>query len=245
MGLALDRDICRPHRALSGGWSVMPPEHSARQRACSRQQQLRAERAERGLCPRCGKRPPEPGLKLCHGCNEKRRTAERARREKARSEGKQYGGRDPERCRRVDRAGDRRRRRAWKERQGCVHPAVVRRPEDNRSVCAPCREVRRALDRRRYGARRAASHCVRCNQPTVGGLSRCGRLSRAGEGARLCREKERRREETLCREARAGRVCGFVDSPPGARPAVSAAHIGPTPARPSVTWRRFGRRRSP
>ena len=160
----------------------MPPEHSARQRARSRQQQLRAERAERGLCPRCGKRPPEPGLKLCRGCNEKRRTAERARREKARSEGKQYGGRDPERCRRADRAADRRRRRAWKEAGLCTS-CGRRRPQDNRSVCEPCREVRRALDRRRYGARRAASHCVRCTQPTVGGLSRCGRC--------LALEKER------------------------------------------------------
>ena len=58
-----------------------------------------------------------------------------------------------------------------------------RRPEDNRSVCEPCREARRTRDRRRYDARRAAGRCVRCTQPTVGGLSRCGRC--------LALEKER------------------------------------------------------
>ena len=85
-----------------------------------------------------------------------------------------YGGRDPEQCRRADRAGDRRRRRARQEAGLCTS-CGLRRPEDNRSVCEPCREARRALDRRRYDARRAAGRCVRCTQPTVGGLSRCGR----------------------------------------------------------------------
>ena len=158
----------------------MPAEEGACGR--SRQQQLRAARVARGRCPRCGKCPPEPGLKLCHGCGEKRRAAERARRAKARTEGKQYGGRDPERCRRVNRDGDRRRRRAWKEAGLCTS-CGHRRPEENRSVCEPCRETRRALDRRRYNARRAAGRCVRCTQPTVGGLSRCGRC--------LALEKER------------------------------------------------------
>ena len=162
----------------------MPLEKPVHEGACSlsRQQQLRAERAERGLCPRCGKRPPEPGLKLCPRCGEKRRAAERARRANARVEGKQYGGRDPERCRSADRAADRRRRRAWKEAGLCTS-CGRRRPQDNRSVCEPCREARRALDRRRYAARQAAGCCVRCTQPTIGGLSRCGRC--------LALEKER------------------------------------------------------
>ena len=119
---------------------------------------------------------------MCTGCAEKRRAADRARRAKARAEGKQYGGRDPERCRRTDRAGDRRRRMAWKEAGLCTS-CGRRRPEESRSVCEPCREARRALDRRRYDARRAAGCCVRCTQPTVGGLSRCGRC--------LVLEKER------------------------------------------------------
>ena len=119
---------------------------------------------------------------MCTGCAEKRRAADRARRAKARAEGKQYGGRDPKRCRRADRTGDRRRRRAWKEAGLCTS-CGRRRPEEDRTVCEPCREARRALERRRYAARQAAGRCVRCRQPTVGGLSRCGRC--------LALEKER------------------------------------------------------
>ena len=119
---------------------------------------------------------------MCTGCAEKRRAADRARRARARQQGMPYGGRDPERCRAADRAGDRRRRRAWKEAGLCTS-CGRRQPEESRSVCEPCRETRRALDRRRYDARRTAGRCVRCNQPTVGGLSRCGRC--------LALEKER------------------------------------------------------
>ena len=179
----------------------------------SRQQQLRAERVARGRCPRCGNRPPEPGLKLCHGCVEKRRAAERARRAKARAQGKQYGGRDPERCRRADRAGDRRRRRACREAGLCTS-CGLRQPEDNRSVCEPCRKARRALDRRRYAARKAAGRCVRCSQPTVGGLSRCGRC--------LALEKERiypERESAVSRKRyvarRAQGICVDCKAPAG------------------------------
>ena len=147
-----------------------------------RHRQRHAARAAGGRCTRCGRLPPEPGLKVCAGCAEKRRAAERARRAKARQQGVPYGGRDPEQCRRADRAGDRRRRRARQEAGLCTS-CGRRRPEDSRSVCEPCREARRALDRRRYSARRAAGRCVRCNQPTVGDLSRCGRC--------LALEKER------------------------------------------------------
>ena len=147
-----------------------------------RHRQRHAARVADGVCTRCARLPPEPGLNVCTGCAEKRRAADRARRAKARVEGKQYGGRDPERCRAADRAGDRRRRRAWKEAGLCTS-CGLRRPEESRSVCEPCREARRARDRRRYDARRAAGSCVRCSQPTVGGLSRCGRC--------LALEKER------------------------------------------------------
>ena len=158
-----------------------------------RHRQRHAARIASGTCTRCGRLPPEPGLKVCGSCTEKRRAADRARRAKARAEGKPYGGRDPERCRRADRAGDRRRRSARQEAGLCTS-CGLRRPEENRSVCEPCREARRALDRRRYAARRAAERCVRCNQPTVGGLSRCGRC--------LALEKERISPE---RESAAGK----------------------------------------
>ena len=166
----------------------MPDQVPAKERASARLRRQHAERAALGLCTRCGKAPPEPALKLCGCCAEKRRTADKARRARARARGASYAGRDPVKCRRADRAGDRRRRRAWKEAGLCTS-CGLRRPEEHRSVCEPCREARRALDRRRYDARRAAGCCVRCNQPTVGGLSRCGRCL-ALEKERVCPERE-------------------------------------------------------
>ena len=138
--------------------------------------------------PSCGRVPPERGIKACGGCAEKRRAADRARRARARQQGKPYAGRDPEKCRRADRASDRRRRKDRRDAGLCTS-CGRRRPEDNRSVCKPCREARRALDRRRYAARKAAGRCVRCTQPTVGGLSRCGRCL-ALEKERVSTERE-------------------------------------------------------
>ncbi len=166
----------------------MPDQAPAKERASARLRRRHAARIASGFCTRCGRLPPEPGRKTCTDCAEKRRAADRARRAKARAEGKQYGGRDPEQCRRADRAGDRRRRRARQEAGLCTS-CGLRRPDENRSVCEPCREARRALDRRRYDARRAAGACVRCTQPTVGGLSRCGPCL-ALEKERACPERE-------------------------------------------------------
>ena len=165
----------------------MPLKDSAKQARDRRLRQRHAARLEQRLCTRCGRLPPEPGLKMCTGCAEKCRAADRARRARARQQGMPYGGRDPERCRHADRAGDRRRRRARQE-EGLCTSCGLRRPEESRSVCEPCREARRALDRRRYDARRAAGRCVRCTQPTVGGLSRCGRCL-ALEKERVCPER--------------------------------------------------------
>ena len=108
----------------------MPDRPTAAQRARLR----RAARIEQGLCARCGKRPPEPGVKLCGTCREKRRAADRARR--ARVRGQPYGGRDPDKCRQADRARDRRLRRARRDAGLCTQcgrgPAAERR-----SVCEP------------------------------------------------------------------------------------------------------------
>ena len=153
----------------------MPYRDAAKKEAYSRfLRQRHADRNAQGLCTRCGRVPPEPGLKVCGGCAEKRRAADRARRARAREQGKPYAGRDPERCRRADRDGDRRRRRARQEAGLCA--SCGRRPPSvNTSVCEPCRAERRELDRRRYSARRAAGACVRCSEPAPAGLSRCGR----------------------------------------------------------------------
>ena len=192
----------------------MPFRDAAKKQAYDRLLRKRhADRVAQSLCTRCGRTPPEPGIKVCGGCAEKRRAADRARRAKARQQGKAYAGRDPERCRRADRTGDRRRRRERLKAQLCTS-CGRRRPEDNRSVCEPCREARRALDRRRYAARRAAGRCVRCRQPTVGGLSRCGRCL-ALEKERVSPERESAAGKKRYAARRAGGICVDCKAPAG------------------------------
>ena len=186
----------------------MPRTDSARKRASARLRRQHAERRASGLCTRCGKAPPEPGLKMCSDCGEKRRAADRARRARARAEGKQYGGRDPDLCRRADRAGDRRRRRARRD-AGLCSTCGRNPPEDGRSVCEPCREARRAIDRRRYAARRAAGACVPLRR--AGGrrvIALCP-ARRAGSGTRLARAQESPRPQTLCQAQGAGALHGL------------------------------------
>ena len=185
----------------------MPDQDPATDPACPRlRQRLRhAARVASGLCTRCGTTPPEPGRKVCRRCGEKKRAADRARRARARQQGQLYGGRDPELCRSADRTRDRRSRRARQAAGRCTS-CGRRPPAEGRSVCEPCRAARRAFDRRRYGARRAAGLCVRCAQPTVGGLSRCGRcltlekerVSPERESATSKRRYARRRARRLC-----------------------------------------------
>ena len=197
----------------------MPPEMPVKEETCgrSRQQRLRAGRIARGRCPRCGKAPPEPGLKLCRSCGEKRRAAERTRREKARAEGKQYGGRDPAAARCAARAGDRRRRKA-REEAGLCASCGRRRPADGRSVCEPCGDAARAAVRARYAARRAARVCVRCKQPAVGGSSRCGRCSALeAERASPVRRSAARKKRYIRRRARHLCVDCSVDTAGSAR----------------------------
>ena len=178
---------------------------SSNNRARERQRRRHADRIARGACSRCGKSPPETGLKVCRECADKRRAAGRARRERARQSGLPYAGRDPERCRRADRAGDRRRRRERHD-AGLCSSCGRRRPENDRSVCEPCRETRRALDRRRYAARKAAGRCVRCTRPTVGDLSRCGRCS-VLERERVSPERESAVSKRRYAARRAQSIC--------------------------------------
>ena len=94
-------------------------------------------------------------------------------------------------------------------KQGCArHAAAAGRrraaPSASRAARPDVPSIDGAIPREK-----AAHRCVRCGQRTVGGLSRCGRCLALEKGARLSGAKERRREETLCRKARAGRVCGL------------------------------------
>ena len=152
----------------------MPDQTPASESVNARRRRRHAARLARGLCTRCAKVPPEPGLKVCGSCGEKRRAADRARRARARARGKPYAGRDPVKCRRAERAGDRRRRRARREAGLCTR-CGTNPPAEGRSVCEPCRKAMRATERARYAARRAAGVCVRCAEPAIGGSSRCAR----------------------------------------------------------------------
>ena len=176
----------------------MPDQVPAKERAGARPRRLHAERVASGLCTRCGKAPPESGLKLCGRCAEKRRAADKARRDRARARGAAYAGRDPVKCRRADRAADRRRRRAWREAGLCTR-CGRNPPVEGRSVCEPCGEAMRAAERARYATRRAAGACVRCAEPAIGGSSRCARHA-ALEAERV--SPERRSAATKKRYAR-------------------------------------------
>ena len=191
----------------------MPLKDPAKQARDRRHRQRHAERIASGVCTRCAGHPPEPGLKVCTGCAEKRQAGDRARRAKARRQGRPYGGRDPEQCRRADRDRDRRRRRA-REEVGLCTSCGLRPPSDSRSVCEPCREARRALDRQRYAARRAAGRCVRCTQPTVGGLSRCGRCL-VLEKERVSPERESVVSKRRYARRRAQGICVDCEAPAG------------------------------
>ena len=215
----------------------------SRQEPAHRRARLRRRHTERlasGLCTRCGKTPPEPGLKVCAGCAEKRRAADKARRDRARARGAAYAGRDPVKCRRAERAGDKRRRRARREAGLCTR-CGRRPPADGRSVCEPCGEAVRAAERARYAARRAAGACVRCAELAIAGSSRCARHA-ALEAERVSSSERRsavRKKRYSRRRARGQCVdCGAVSAGAARCPACAyrsntrapawhAAQVGP------------------
>ena len=108
-----------------------------RDRDRERFQRRTAERISRGLCPRCGKRPPMPGHSVCEPCGEKRNSASRARDAKLRAAGKPR--RDPERARAYERGRERRLSAERTAQRLCTRcgkaPAAV-----GRTACEPCAE---------------------------------------------------------------------------------------------------------
>ena len=173
--------------------------------AQERQRRRHADRIARGTCTRCGKFPPEPGLKLCLRCGEKRRAAEKVRRSRTRAEGRIYAGRDPQATRRAARTADKRRRRARRDAGLCTSCGRCR-PADGRSICEPCRGEQRATERERYAARRAAGRCVRCGQPAFRGSSRCGRCA-VLEAERTSPERRKAAARKRYARRRAQRAC--------------------------------------
>ena len=189
-GLACKRQVslrCDPRRrpagfrrpdALHKDHNRGRKEHAykdpGKERACARRcyERITAERAARGMCPRCGKAKPVPDRTLCRPCGEKRRKAERARHAKARAAGLLYAGRDAERCRRSASDRSKRRDRARREAGLCTR-CGKQQPVEGGTVCEPCHEMRRDSEREQYAARRAAGQCCRCGAPASDGSARC------------------------------------------------------------------------
>ena len=156
----------------------MPHKDSEKARAHDRERyrQLTAERLARGLCPKCGKAPPTPDRRLCVGCGENRRKAERDRYAKGKAEGRLYGGRDVEDRRRIARTTTGRRYRA-RLAVGLCPRCGKRPPVEGRTACDPCRDARQAGERERWAGRRTAGLCGTCGKPAFDGASRCGRCA--------------------------------------------------------------------
>ena len=115
-----------------------------RQRNLARYHRRVTERRERGLCVKCGKRPPAPERSICVSCGEKARAAER------RAEGL---------CVKCGRAP------ALPERSQCEPCAAVNAAQRDR-------EAENAARRWRYAERRARGRCVDCDAPSPG-AARC------------------------------------------------------------------------
>ena len=151
---------------------------TGRMRGRERFRRRTAERLAQGLCPKCGKAPPEPDRSLCEACNEKRRIAERARSAKRRAAGPpRY--KDPEKARTYER--ERYRRCAAERLARGLCPKCGNEPlAPERSLCAPCGERRRASERARYAAGKAAGKLY-------GGrdANRCRRIARERSKRRL------------------------------------------------------------
>ena len=176
----------------------MPRKDPGQARAYERERHSKrtAERIALGLCPRCGKRRPAAGRKVCESCGEKQRASERARYARGKAEGKRYGGRKPESRRRAARERIKLRRRRRREEGLCTrcgdHP-----PAGGGAVCEPCREVRRAAERELYTERRARGLCGRCGGP-ASGASLCGPCAALCDG----RDREKKNAARRGRYAR-------------------------------------------
>jgi len=112
-----------------------------------------AERQAAGLCPKCGKRPPEPGRRICAPCAVKARAAGRARDARLRAAGQPRRNRERARAYERERA---RRQAADRIARGVCTKCGANPAEPEYRLCSPCARKRRALDRARYQAGKAA-----------------------------------------------------------------------------------------
>ena len=170
-----------------------------------------AERRDAGLCPECGKAPPEPESTVCAPCGERRRAIARARYARGKAEGKLYGGRKVETRRRIGRERSAKRLAARLAAGLCT--SCGKRPSaDGGTRCEPCREARRAFERDRYAERRAAGLCGYCGGPTLDGGSRCGPCA-VRETERRDPEKKNAAARRLYARRRAKGLCTDCGEP--------------------------------
>ena len=160
--------------------------HTQRRKDRERFRERSAERIAKGLCPKCGARPPLPERSLCEFCNDKRNRASRARDARLRAEGKPT--RDPARAREYERGRTRRDREKWRAQGLCTRCGKASAVPD-RVSCDPCLEKRREDDRARYARGRAAGLAY-------GGAN--ADVKRRSARAKSRRRQKARREAGLC-----------------------------------------------
>ena len=185
-----------------------------RARDLERYHRRTAERRAKGLCPKCGKRPPAPHRTQCEPCAEKqrardleryhRRTAERI----ARGLCPKCGKRPPaphrtqcEPCAEKQRARDLERyhrRTAERIARGLCPKCGKRPPEPERSQCGPCL------------AKDAAAGRARDARPRAAGMPR-----RDPGKARIAERRRRERQIAECRAAGLCPECGKAPPAPG------------------------------
>lgn len=190
-----------------------------------------AERRAAGLCPKCGKRPPEPGRSLCEPCAAKARAAGRERDARLRAAGQPRRNREKARTHERERA---RRQTADRLARGVCAKCGRNPAEPGRRLCGPCAETRREAERIRYanaraaglkyGGRniepkrrsaRAASRNRRQARRESGRCLRCGRRPPVEGGATCepCRETRQAAERELYAARRASGLCARCGAP--------------------------------
>ena len=153
-----------------------------------------AERRAKGLCLKCGKRPPAPNLSQCEPCIEKRRRADLARHHRRTAE-RVAQGLCPK-CGKRPRAPGRsmcgpcadKRNRASRARDARLRAAGTPRRDRERA-----RAYERERSRREVEERRAAGLCLHCGKaPSVEGRTACepcAEARRARERAKYAKAK--------------------------------------------------------
>ena len=202
-----------------------------RKRDPERYHRRTAERRAKGLCPKCGKRPPAPERSRCGPCLEKDAAAGRARDARLRAAG--MPRRDPGKARIAER---RRRERqiAGRRAAGLCPECGKAPPAPGRTVCEPCGEAQRADARARYAKGKAAgkryggrsvetrrrigrekSARRRAARLAAGLCTRCGKRPSAEDGTQCapCREARRAFEHERYAARRTAGRCGACGGP--------------------------------